>query len=524
MRPGRRQSSSNMRLRNSAERISISTVTRYGLGFATAILAVALRIWLTPLLGDRTPYITIFAAVMLAARYLGLGPAIVAVLASISGIWFWLLDTGPSSAVRSSDVYGLLAFLLFSGIIVAFGEGTRRSLTNQIKTEQALRESEIRLRAATQQMQKEIERRTAEIEQKTEQTKEQARLLDLANDAIFVRTARDRISYWNQGAERLYGWTKEEALGRLTHELMRTRFDTPISVMRTVDYWQGELVQMKRDGAEITVSSRWTTLRDRDGKFDGWLEISTDITARRRAENAARRLSGRILNLQDDERRRIARELHDSLGQYLVSIKINLDLLLDTVKEAREGELVSESLKVVEECLSETRTISHLLHPPLLDEAGFASAARWYSAGFAERSGLQVSLDIPPDLERMDRDLETTLFRILQEALTNVHRHSGGTMVRIVLQVDAEQVQLDITDNGKGIPEDRLRRLSEDDSVTGVGLAGMRERVRELGGALALSSASPGTTVTANIPLLQGAEQTGIRRRPVASSRGVSAA
>ncbi len=502
----------------------MNTVTRYGLGLATAILAVTLRIWLTPLLGDRTPYITIFAAVMLAARYLGLGPAIVAVLASMSGIWFWVLNTGHSSTVRPSDVYGLLAFLLFSGIIVTFGEGTRRSLAKQHETEQALRESEGRLRAATQQMQKEIERRTAEIEQKTEQTKEQARLLDLANDAIFVRTARDRISYWNHGAERLYGWTKEEALGRLTHELLRTRFSTPISEIRKADYWQGELVQVKRDGSEITVSSRWTTLQDRDGKFDGWLEISTDITDRRRAENAARRLSGRILSLQDDERRRIARELHDSLGQYLVSVKINLDLLSGTMKEARDRELVSESLKVVEQCLSETRTISHLLHPPLLDEAGFASAARWYCEGFAERSGLQVSLDISPDLERMDRDLETTLFRILQEALTNVHRHSGGTMVRIVLQIDAEQVQLDITDNGKGIPDDRLRRLSEDDSVTGVGLAGMRERVRELGGALVLSSASPGTTITANIPVLQSAEQSGIRRRPAGSTRGVSAA
>jgi PAS domain S-box-containing protein len=373
-------------------------------------------------------------------------------------------------------------------------------------------------------MQDEIERRTAEIEHKTEQSKEQARFLDLANDAIFVRTARDKVSYWNQGAERLYGWTKGEALGRLTHELLHTRFSTPLSEIRKVEYWEGELVHVKRDGSEITVSSRWTTLRDRDGKFDGWLEINTDITARRRAEDAARRLSGRILSLQDDERRRIARGLHDSLGQYLIGIKINLDLLSGMVKEAREHELVSECLKVTQECLSETRTISHLLHPPLLDEAGFASAARWYCEGFAERSGLDVALDISPDLERMDRDLETTLFRILQEALTNVHRHSGGTTVRIVLELDAERVQLEVRDNGKGISEDRLRRMSEDGSLTGVGLAGMRERVRELGGSLVISSASPGTTITVIIPVLLEAELDESDRRPAGSTPRVSAA
>jgi PAS domain S-box-containing protein len=492
------------------------------LALTTAVFAVALRIWLTPLLGDRTPYVTIFAAVMFVARYLGFGPAIAALATSVFGVWFWLVNPRHSSADQS-DIFGLLAFILFSGFIIAFGEATRRSKAKQDETERALRESEARLRLGVEQMQTEIERRTAEIEHKTEQSREQARLLDLANDAIFVRTSRDRISYWNQGAERLYGWTKEEALGRLTHELLRTRFSTPLSEIRKVDYWQGELVQVKRDGAEITVSSRWTTLRDLDGKFDGWLEINTDITDRRRAEDAARRLSGRILSLQDDERRRIARELHDSLGQYLVSIKINLDLLSGMVMGERELGLVSESLRVAQECLSETRTISHLLHPPLLDEAGFASAARWYCEGFAERSGLQVKLDIPPDLERLDRDMETTLFRILQESLTNVHRHAGGTTVHIALQSDAEQVQLEISDNGIGIPEERIRRFSEDDSATGVGLAGMRERVRELGGAFVISSASPGTTIRVTIPVPHHTDH-GKNRKLPASTRTISAA
>jgi PAS domain S-box-containing protein len=503
--------------------VSMNAATRYGLGAVAGVFVVAVCIWLTPLLGNRTPYLAASATVMLAARYFGLGPAILTVATSMFGIWSWLLAPGGSPLVRS-EIFGLVAFLLLSGVIIAFGEATRRSKTHQDNAEQALRESEPRLKLAMQQMENEIARRSAEIEQRTAQTKEQAKLLDLANDAIFVRAANGRVTYWNQGAERLYGWTKDEALGRSTHELIRTRFPVSLSEIEKTDRWEGELLHVKRDGSEITVASRWTTLRDRDGKFAGWLEVNTDITARRRAEDATRRLSGRLLSLQDDERRRIARELHDSLGQYLVSLKVNLDLLSGAVEQARESALVSECLDAVEECLSETRTISHLLHPPLLDEAGFTSAARWYVQGFAERSGIQADLEIPDDLGRLDGDVETTLFRILQEALTNVHRHSGASMARITLQVDAEQVQLQISDNGKGIPEERLHRLREDYSAAGVGLAGMRERVRELGGSLAINSASPGTTITVTIPVLQTAEQSPDLKSGEESTRPVSAA
>ena len=501
----------------------MNSAARYGLGLATAVCAVAVGTWLTPLLGYRTPYITAFAGVLFAGRYFGLGPAIVTVGTSVFGIWLWVLAPDRSPLERP-EIFELFAFLLFSGVIIAFGEATRRSKIEREIAERALRESEAELKSGIQGMQNEIERRTAEVEQKTVQTMEQARLLDLANDAIFVRTASDRISYWNQGAERLYGWTKQEALGRLSHELFRSRFPVPLSEIEKTERWEGELLQVKRDGSEIMVASRWTTLRDRDGIFAGWLEINTDITARRRAEDATRRLSGRILSLQDDERRRIARELHDSLGQYLVSLKVNLDLLSDVVKGTRENAIVSECLQAVQECLSDTRTISHLLHPPLLDEAGFSSAARWYVEGFAERTGFQVNLDLPPDLGRLDRDVETTLFRILQEALTNVHRHSGGSIVCITLQLDAEQVQLQVSDNGRGIPEERLQRLREDDSATGVGLAGMRERVRELGGSLAIGAAIPGTTITVTIPVLQSAEQSSDLTSGKDSTRGVSAA
>src|SRR5258707_505503 len=293
-----------MTRKDAAAQYPIGPATRYGLALLAAVFSVALRVWLMRLLGDRTSYLASFAVLIFATLYLGLGTAILTATVSMFGIWFWILAPNHSPLDRS-EVFGAVAFLILSGVIIAFGEATRRSKIEQATTEHALRESEARLTLALEGTQGEIERRTFEIEQKTVQMVEQARFLDLANDAIFVRTARGRIEYWNQGAERLYGWTKEEALGRLTHELLRTRFPSSLPDVQETERWEGELVQVKRGGSEIIVASRWATVRDRDGNFSGWLEINTDITARRRAEDAARRLSGRILSLQDDERRRI---------------------------------------------------------------------------------------------------------------------------------------------------------------------------------------------------------------------------
>jgi signal transduction histidine kinase len=240
-------------------------------------------------------------------------------------------------------------------------------------------------------------------------------------------------------------------------------------------------------------------LRDSNGKSVGWLEINTDITARKRAEESARSLSGRILTLQDDERRRIARGLHDSLGQYLTALKINLDRLSSS--DNGTAALASESAEIVEKCLTETRTISHLLHPPLLDEAGLGSATSWYVDGFSRRSGIKVNLNLTSTLGRMHRDVEVTLFRAVQEGLTNVHRHSGCSVVDVSLSVNTTQVRLEIKDNGRGIPQKRLRSLIEGAAETGLGLAGMRERTRELGGSFEIRSDRAGTTVVISIPL-----------------------
>ncbi len=484
--------------------IRINTALRYGMAVAAALFGIVLRVWLNPFFGDRNRFHTAWAAVAFCAWYCGLGPSIVAALISAFGIWLWFdVPDRSQFGLYRVEMWGTIGFLFFSAVIIAFGEAARRSMARAEHTEKSLRESEAQLRGFNQNMAQEIEQQTSELTRKTAETVAQARLLDLANDAIFVRDASGRISYWNQGAERLYGWTREEAVGRPVHELLRTVFPVPPAEIVESERWEGELLQARRNGSSITVAARWTPLRDYDGTFKGWLEICTDVTTRKLLEEAARRLTGRILSLQDDERRRIARELHDSLGQYLASIKINLDLLSKTMDEPQRNAMLSDCLDATEQCLAETRTISHLLHPPLLDEAGFASAARWYVEGFAERSSLAVELDLPDQLRRLDRDVETALFRVLQEALTNVHRHSGASAVRVYVGLGTEQVQLEITDNGKGIPADRLYRLHNDGAGMGVGLAGMRERARELGGSLKVVPAFPGTTLTLAIPLVR---------------------
>lgn len=233
--------------------------------------------------------------------------------------------------------------------------------------------------------------------------------------------------------------------------------------------------------------------------------VVLDITGCRRAEESLRRLSGRLMELQDGERRRIARELHDSIGQCLTAIKINLDILDRNLPksdlDSRTAKALAEGLSLSEQCSSDTRTISYLLHPPLLDERGLASAIHWYADGFAQRSGIRLSMDLPSDDARLPQPVETTLFRIVQESLTNIHRHSGSTMAEIRLLIDAESVMLEVRDEGHGMPASSLRRCNGSGRMLGVGIAGMRERVRQFGGRLDILSDSRGTQVRATLPL-----------------------
>jgi signal transduction histidine kinase len=215
---------------------------------------------------------------------------------------------------------------------------------------------------------------------------------------------------------------------------------------------------------------------------------------------ALRQLTIKLLQSQDEERRRFARNLHDSIGQHLTGLKINLDMMNALGRHPARPDLLSECLQTVEECLKETRTISYLLHPPLLDEAGFESAARWYVDGFAQRDGIRARLNFPEKMDRLPRSVELALFRILQESLTNVHRHSGSLTVEIDVEVKADTVTLAVRDAGQGIPKHILEHFVET-GTAGIGLSGMRERVADLGGELRVRSNKKGTVLTATIPL-----------------------
>jgi len=246
----------------------------------------------------------------------------------------------------------------------------------------------------------------------------------------------------------------------------------------------------------------------RFGEFTQLGVIAVDVTERRNAEEALRKLSGRLLGIQDQERRRIARELHDSLGQYLAALKIALELLGSSTSPERSKALLAECADIVGKSIVETRTLSHLLHPPLLDEAGFASAASWFVTGFSQRSGIPVGLELPDDLPRLSEAVEIALFRVLQESLTNVHRHSQAPSAEIKVEVDAEEITMEVSDHGRGMPEHVLQQLRGDGTKLGVGLAGMRERIHELGGTFDVSSGENGTTVRAVVPLTIRAEST----------------
>jgi PAS domain S-box-containing protein len=464
---------------------------RYALGAVSAIAALLLREGLNPLLGTGNPYHTLWLAVVFSAWYCGIGPSVLTVIIGGFGIWHWFLPLNGS--VRdSTQLYGLLGFVVFGVVIIGLGESNRRIIVRRDRAEKELRRAQLELEDR-------VRERAAALERKTAETVEKAALLDLANDAIFVKATNGKISYWNQGAERLYGWSESEARDRYPAELLRTEYPIPLEEIEGKDTWEGELRQTTRDGNRIVVASRWTTLKNEDGHSVGWMEINTDITARKRAEEATRKLSARILTLQDEERRRIARGLHDSLGQHLAGLKMNLDLL--SVDDGAR-KVVSTCTEIVDACLTETRTISYLLHPPLLDETGFGSAARWYVDGFSQRSAMKVSLQLPPNMDRLRKDVELALFRILQESLTNVHRHSGAAEVYVRLTSDGKKIRLEIEDDGRGIPPKSLAHLIEGGGG-GVGIAGMRERMRELGGSLAIQSDSSGTVVRVSVPLAE---------------------
>jgi signal transduction histidine kinase len=242
----------------------------------------------------------------------------------------------------------------------------------------------------------------------------------------------------------------------------------------------------------------------------------TKATEKRARANADsyRLMSARILELQDSERRRIARELHDSVGQFLAGLKINLNQL-ETASTNDAPKLISETIVLTDYAIQEVRTISHLLHPPLLEELGFLSAARWYVDEYGKRSQVKVSLQIDEPIERLPRDVEIALFRVLQETLTNVYRHAAARAVNVRIMCSDGHVHLTVSDDGRGIPEDILAKF-RGGAAPGIGLAGMRERLTEFGGQINVESSSAGSVVEAIIP-------TGAPEKSETSARAVRA-
>jgi signal transduction histidine kinase len=243
-------------------------------------------------------------------------------------------------------------------------------------------------------------------------------------------------------------------------------------------------------GISVRLAERQQLLQQSHRELESQVEQRT---------SSLRLLSAHLMRVQDEERRKIARELHDSVGQYLVALKMNLAQMMELLPGG-DAQVLADSEQMVDQCLAETRTISHLLHPPLLDESGLPSAAKWYLEGFSKRSGIEVSLDIHDNLGRLPQDIETALFRVLQECLTNVHRHSGSKKVDVELRLDDGEALVSIRDYGCGFTSRQLRDVRNGHS-RGVGLTGLRERVAVLGGLLEVASTEPGALVKVTLPL-----------------------
>jgi PAS domain S-box-containing protein len=344
-----------------------------------------------------------------------------------------------------------------------------------------------------------------------------------------ILDARLRYTRVNDVLPRMAGLTPQDLLGKSVPEIFGPRGARTEAVLRGVLKGGVPLLDREVSGELPTLPGEvrhWLVnyfpIPGRMGEFTQMGVIAVDVTARRNAEDALRKLSGRLLGIQDQERRRIARELHDSLGQYLAGLKIALQMLGNASSQEKKEALSAECLDILDKSIAETRTLSHLLHPPLLDEAGFASAAGWYVTGFSQRSGIPVSLDLPDHLPRLSDAVEIALFRVLQESLTNVHRHAQARSAEIHVDLDAEDVSIEISDQGRGLPEDVLEQLRGGGAKIGVGLAGMRERIRELGGRFEVTSGATGTTIRAMVPLSLREADAGAVQQPDSNFPGMN--
>jgi len=389
-----------------------------------------------------------------------------------------------------------------------------------------------------------------------------AAIVDSSDDAIISKTLDGVITSWNSGAERLFGYTAREAVTQNISMIIPVeRRDEETTILarlsrgERIDHF--DTVRRRKDGALLDVSLSISPLRDSAGKIIGASKIARDISGRKRVErelhdseqrfreladaldtqvqvrtselrrrNAEilqqseqlRELSGRPMVTQDEERRRIARELHDSAGQNLAALAMNLGQIQDYAKRdpARLPESIKYAEQLIQDLTREIRTTSYLLHPPMLDENGLPSALRWYTDGLAQRSDLSIDLHIPGDLARVAPDVELAIFRLVQECLTNIHRHSGSKTAVIRITREPEKIYVEVQDHGRGISQERLAEIQS--QGVGVGLRGMRERVRQSHGELTIDSNALGTKITAVFP----AKTPAVKEQGLLSRHGVA--
>jgi len=383
-----------------------------------------------------------------------------------------------------------------------------------------------------------------------------ASIVDSSDDAIVSKTLEGVITSWNRGAERLFGYTAKEAIGQSISMIIpldrrdeETRILARLRQGEPIDHF--DTIRLRKDGTKLEISLSISPVRDAAGKIIGASKIARDITGRKRIErelyeseqrfrtladaletqvqfrtqelrrrnaeilqqsDQLRDLSGRLMFAQDEERRRIARELHDSAGQHLAALGMGLARIEHDAKRdpARLSKSIKDAQDLIQELTQEIRTTSYLLHPPMLDENGLLSALRWYVDGLAKRSGLSIELNIPNNLERLAPEVELAIFRLVQECLTNIHRHSGSKTAVIRIARELDKVYAEVQDHGKGISQERLAEIQS--QGVGVGIRGMRERVRQSHGELTLDSNALGTKITAIFP----AETSGAKRHGIA--------
>ena len=305
----------------------------------------------------------------------------------------------------------------------------------------------------------------------------------------------------NPAAEQLLGVAATGEIGKRSSDAAYLRW--PASE-RAINY------EVALSGTSIEYEAfnealgRWYETRSFSPRYGQFAHLFTDITERRKAEEAIRNLSARLLRVQDDERRRLARELHETVAQSLAGVRMNLGFMKRfATADGRAAAAVDEGITATDDAISQIRTLSYLLHPPMIDQAGLLTALRWYIDGFERRGGITTKLDVRGDLGSLSRDIETTVFRIIQESLTNIQRHAGSSTASVSLERRDDGLLVEIADRGRGLPagmrEDRDALLA-----SGVGIAGINERVRELGGEMTIQSSDSGTTLRVSLPVGQG--------------------